>query len=373
MPTKRKTKQKPFNKKSLLKSFLGWTSSFVLAFVIILLIRALVFQTVIIQSSAMAANLIPGDWVLINKLPFGARLPVTPLTIPFSTPRTTSTVEKDYLNWFSLPYYRIHGLKKINNNDIIAFNYPGEQDIPVDMQIVYVRRCVALPGDTLKISNGILYINRKLIEISNVQYEYLVKVKVKELSKYLIDKYKLREGSEISNYGDYNLYISKEQAESLKKEKEIASVTRERKYIGYDKSYVFPNDASLVWTLDNYGPIIIPAKGNQLIINRRNLTIYREIIERYEGHNVSVINDSIYIDDKPLRTYFFKNNYYFVLDDNRDNSKDSRIWGFLPEDHIIGKVSMIISSFDPEASGFSKIRWDRIFKSLYPKKENRSE
>jgi signal peptidase I len=373
MPAKRKTKEKPLHQKSLLISLLGWMSSFVLAFVIILLIRALVFQTIVIQNYGMAANLIPGDWVLINKLTFGARLPETPLTIPFSTPRTTSTIEKNYFNWFTLPYYRIPGLKKINNNDIIAFNYPGEQDIPVDMRLVYVKRCVALPGDTLKISNGILYINKKRVEISDVQYEYLVKVKTKELSKSLINKYKLSEGSEISNFGDYNLYISKEQAESLKKEKEIASVTRDRKYIGYDKSYVFPNDASLEWTLDNFGPVVIPAKGNQLSMNRRNLTIYREIIERYEGHNVSVINDSIYIDDKPLRSYFFKNNYYFVLDDNRDNSKDSRMWGFLPEDHIIGKVSIIISSFNPEASGFSKIRWDRTFKSLYPKKENRSE
>jgi signal peptidase I len=373
MPAKRKTKDKPFKRKSQLKFFMSWFTSFIIASIIILLFRAMVFQAFVIQNSAMAANLVPGDWVLINKLKFGARLPMTPLAIPFSTTRNTLTSESNYVHWFSLPYYRMPGLDDIHRNEIIAINYPGEPDLPVDMKMVYAKRCVALPGDTLKISNSILYINRKRVEIDNVQYEYLVKLKVKNLSKSLIDKYKLTEGSEISKYGDFNLYISKKQAESLNNEKEVAGITRDRKYIGYDKSYVFPNDASLEWTLDNYGPIIIPAKGTSVLTNRKNLTLYREIIEKYEGHNVSVINDSIYIDDKPLRSYFFKKNYYFVLDDNRDNAKDSRLWGFLPEDYIIGKVTMIISSFNPEALGFSKIRWDRTFKSLSPKMENHSE
>jgi len=307
----------------------------------------------------MAGNLLPGDWLLINKAAYGTRLPITPLTLPFTPYRSSHSSPKYYLKWISLPYYRLPGYSYIKRNDIIAFNYPEEEDVPVDKRIVYLKRCVAIPGDTLKIVNSNLIVNRKKIKIENVRFEYLVKVKSNKLSQSVINKYQLNEGVEISNYGEYDLFLSVEQADKLKKENEIAGVERELKTSHYDFGYVYPHDPGLGWTLDNYGFVVIPKAGEKIILNKRNLSIYRDMLEKYENCTISVSHDSVYINNIPVKNYFFKNNYYFVLDDNRDNAKDSRLWGFLPESHIIGKVSIILISFNPSASGISKIRWNR--------------
>ncbi len=311
----------------------------------------------------MAGSLMPGDWVIINKLAYGPRLPITLFALPFTSLRTSSSSGKYYLDWIKLPYYRMTGYDKIKAKDIIAFNSPFEEEAPLDMRIAFTKRCVGLPGDTLRIINNRLFVNRAEMKIENAQFEYSVKIKGRYLSKSTIEKYHISEGSEISAYGDYDLFLSESQADSLKLDKSIVKVISEP-VINFDKGYVFPHDLRLKWTLNNYGPIIIPKAGKQLNLNARNILIYFSLLEKYEGCSVSYSDDSIFINKKFVKSYLFKNNYYFVLDDNRDNSKDSRLWGFLPEDHIIGKVSFILTSFDPSASGLSTIRWKRIFKKL---------
>jgi signal peptidase I len=358
---KQQKKEKIFTYKKVYKKlFLSWVKAIILATVIILLIRVFVFQTVVLSSSSMAGNLMPGDWVLINKVVYGPRLPITPLVVPFKTLQTKQERGNYYLDWISLPYLRIKGLGNIKRNDILVFNYPVEDDLPIDIKIINVKRCVALPGDTLKITDNILFINNKKVTIKNTQFEYFVKVKGKSLKRSLIDKYQISEGGEISNYGEYELFLTSWQADSLKKENSIVKIIREAKFSNSDKNQIFPHNSKIDWTLDNFGPVIIPKAGEKLSINKRSLVIYREMLEKYEKCRISVSNDSIYIDKKYTQYYIPKLNYFFVLDDNRDNAKDSRLWGFLPESHIIGKVSFIIASIDPSASGFSKIRWNRI-------------
>lgn len=357
----KKSKPKSFKKASK-STIVSWLKAILLALVVILLIRTLAFQTIVIPNSSMAGNLLPGDWVLVNKAIYGPRLPITPLVFPFKSFRTREETGKYFLDWIKLPYWRIYGYGKIKRNDIIIFNYPLETGIPIDMKMVTIKRCVALPGDTLKILNNELFVNNKKVTINNAQFEYFVKVKGKSLKTNLIDKFQINEGGEVSNYGEYDLFLSTRQADSLRKEKSIVEVLKEPKYSSIDKSYLFPHDSKLDWTLDNYGPIVIPKAGKQIMMNKKNLLVYGEMLEKFECCLISVSNDSVFINKKYEKSYQLKSNYYFVLDDNRDNARDSRLWGFLPENHIIGKASLILASFNPSSSGFSKIRWKRILR-----------
>jgi signal peptidase I len=361
IPVKPKVKKAPHS--SLKKT--SWLKAFLIAIAILLVIRAFFLQSFIIQNTTMSGNLFPGDWVMINKAAYGARMPVTLLSAPFSPFRSSSSSQKLYSDLITLPYFRISGYSSIHNNDIIAFNYPNEENTPIDKKTVYVKRCVAIPGDTLKITNNQLTINTIKIEINNLQFLYRLEVKGKSLKQSTIDKFGLNEGGAINNYGEYNIFISQNQAKDLRNEPGIAKVTQESKLQNSDKSYAFPHDEQLNWSLDNCGPIVVPKAGSGIPITKNNLSLYRDILETYEKCSVALEGDKVLINNKLLNSYFFKYNYYFVLDDNRDNGKDSRLWGFLPEMYIIGRVSFIIASFDPSHNGISKVRWGRTFKSLY--------
>ena len=232
-----------------------------------------------------------------------------------------------------------------------------------DKKIILVKRCMGLPGDTLSIKNNIVYVNHKKSDIENIQLEYRVKVKTKSLKQAIIDKYDISEGGQINNFGEYDLYLTRNFAQSMKSEKEIISINKGRSLSNSDKTYVFPHDSKFKWTLDNYGPIKIPKAGDKLVLNMSNISLYRDLLEKYENCSITVSGDSIFINNKHLQSYYLKHNYYFVLDDNRDNAKDSRHWGFLPESHIIGKVSFVIFSFN--SSEKKAIRWNRFFKILH--------
>jgi signal peptidase I len=364
MPSKKtkppKTKPKTPKHKSGKKG--SWFKAILIAIMLLIIIRVFIFQTFVIQSSSMSANLLSGDWVVINKLSYGSRLPITLLSIPYTPDRTSSTSEKYFLDYIQFPYYRLSGYSKVNRNDILAFNYPYEQDVPFDKKIVLVKRCMGLAGDTLTIKNNVVYVNRTKTDIDNIQLEYRVKIKNKILKQSLIDKYDIYEGGPVNNYGEYDLYLTQRNVKSLKSENDIISIQKGKNLSNSDKTYVFPHDSKYKWTLDNYGSIIVPKAGDKLELNLKNISIYRDLLEKYENCTVTVSGDSILINNMHLQSYYVKNNYYFVLDDNRDNAKDSRLWGFLPESHIIGKVSFIIMSFN--SSEKKSIRWKRTFKCI---------
>lgn len=185
---------------------------------------------------------------------------------------------------------RLPGYTHISRNDVIVFNLPTEKEVPIDERTLYVKRCIALPGDTLKIEKGIVYIDSKPLEVPAGVHDSI-----------------------ISNKTYYNPNF-------------------------------FPNDPFIKWNLNYFGPLYVPRKGDSIKLNRERMSIYKQIIENFEGRKIKFLNDTIYIDNKKASYYTFKMNYYFTLGDNRNNSIDSRIWGFLPETHIIGKASFIIYS-----------------------------
>ena len=368
MPVKKNNKSKPSPKTKKANKTAGkglsWPKALFIAILVLLALRTFFLQSFVIQNTAMDGTFQSGDWIIINKAAYGSRMPITPLSVPFSPLKVNSNSPRLYSDAITLPYFRLSGYSNIHNNDIIAFNYPDDENTPIDKKIVYAKRCVAIPGDTLIIRRNELYINNQKVKIDNLQFLYKIVLKGHTLAKSLIDKYSLNEGGAINNFGEYNLYISEKQAEELSKETEILSITKERKLQSLDKGYVFPQDVMSNWTLDNYGPIVVPKAGFGIRINKENINIYRKILEQYEKCTVAIEKDKVLINNKSLESYFFKYNYFFMLDDNRDNAKDSRLWGFLPETHIIGKVAFIASSFDPSKSGFSKIRWSRTFKRV---------
>ena len=246
-------------------------------------IRIFVFQVFKIPTSSMNNTLKEGDYILVNKLAYGTRIPITPLALPFGT---------IYSDAIQLPYLRLLGYSSVNYNDIIVFNFPLEDELPVDCRQEYVKRCVGLPGDTLQLKKGVVFINQK----KNSDPDSILFLYNANHQRILIDS---------SAYSPD----------------------------------VFPNSSSIKWNADYFGPLYIPKKGEHILLNKKNMFLYKRVISIYENNALVVRNDSVFINDCYRMTYTFKMNYYFAMGDNRYNSIDSRFWGFVPENHLIGRVS----------------------------------
>jgi len=360
------------------------------------------YETFSIPSSSMENTLKIGDLIFVSKITYGAKLPNTVLAVPITLnvlPLTKTT--NSYLNWINLPYYRLPGFTMIKYNDVVVFNFPGGDTIvtkhpdanyysliskfgrkevlnninefgniatrPVDKREPYIKRCVGLPGDSFKINKQVIFINNKPLAIKgDKQYQYIISLKPeydgdnKTLFKY-IDK------KRIDRYSDYifSMSMTKKAAEFLSGLPNIKSIRKMMYGKGMWEKYIFPFDSTFKWNEDNYGPIWIPKKGSTITLTPNNLLLYGRCIETHEGNKVSYANGKTYLNGKISSTYTFKMNYYWMMGDNRDNSTDSRYWGFLPEDHIIGKAEFIWLSLDKNKGWFSgKIRFDRIFTGL---------
>jgi signal peptidase I len=298
----------------------------------------------------MHGSLFEGDYVVINKLAYGARLPLTPLSVKISG-------KKRYADWIRFPYIRMFGYSEIKRNDVIAFNYSLTDDKPIDMQEEYIKRCVALPGDTLMINNGKVFVNSLTDEPVNIYDHYTVIMTKKTDSSLLkeLDVIQHLHLSESDNNYRGEFYMSSEQAGKLFNGGNIKSVTLDIFPADYYHPSVFPNYASFHWNLDHFGPLWIPKENDSVRLNKPNLLLYQRIIERFEEIKLSFKNDSVFIDNKHALYYTFKHNYYFMMGDNRHNSIDSRNWGFIPESHIIGKASLVIYSSKKTGRNFSKI------------------
>lgn len=290
--------------------FLFW------AFCLWLFVRAFLFQAFKVPTDSMNDTFKDGDFIFVNKLAFGPRLPITPLSIHFGN-------QKYFLDCVHLPYIRIPGYSQVFLNDILVFNLPSENENPIDEKKEYVKRCVGLPGDTVSIQLANVYSNHKLVQEQAT----------------IIKWYSVSAAAENASIGD--LFISKITADSLIKFKGDVLMA---KYI-LPETYsptVYPNASKVKWNIDNFGPLYIPQKGQSIILNEKNMILYQRIIEKYEKNILAFKNDSVFINGKHVISYTFKMNYYFVLGDNRYNSIDSRYWGLLPEDHIIGKAGKFL-------------------------------
>lgn len=433
----KKEKLTPFHelpkfKKSTLRD---WADALIFAVAAAYIIRSFLVEFYAIPTSSMESSLMVGDYLAVNKVEYGARVPMTPLAIPFvhhTIPMTTST--KSYLEWIKLPFMKFPKLNDIKRGEVVVFNYPDGDtviverqnesyyaivrefetmlnpnapkvdldkvysrypieainyfntkyagnyypgkgrdvvfqeyhviDRPVDKRENYVKRCVALPGDKLEIINTQLYINGKVsTNPKRIQFSYLVKDPQKMgLNKSKRQKLDINEedmrkmNSEITYYSLNSNQKSKIEAMGYQVQPLIDTQGE------YDPS-IIPHDPRYTWNKDHFGPVVIPKKGATVIINDSTVVLYEKIIRNYEGNTLEIKGNKVYINGIESTSYTFKMNYYFMMGDNRHNSADSRFWGFVPEDHVVGKVWFVWLSLDKFKS-FSegKIRWNRMFK-----------
>ncbi len=379
------------------KALYEWINAIVFATVVASIVHLYVFQMYVIPTSSMEGTLLVGDYLYVSKLSYGPKMPNTPIAFPFvHNTMPFSTTSKSFSEAVEWGYKRLAGLRGVERDDMVVFNFPAGDTVilenpavtyydvlrdyqtqygekegrkrleneativsrPVDKRDNYIKRAVAIAGDSLLIKDGVVIVNgepQKAIE--GIQYLYLVQT-VSPISQYTIDKLGI---SEISGNGsNYSMFISGQTAEKLRKMDSVVSV---RRHVNAPNTAVFPQWSEAKWSQDNYGPIWIPQKGVTVTLTTENLPLYRRIIEVYEGHTLAVDGETILIDGNPAQEYTFAMDYYWMMGDNRHNSADSRFWGFVPEDHIVGTPLFICLSLDGNKSFPSNIRWDRIFSS----------
>ena len=383
-----------------------WFDAIVFAIVAALIIRTYVIEMFQIPTSSMEKSLCVGDYLVVSKIHYGPKRPNTPISFPFvHNTLPFSKTKKSYVEWIKLPYHRYPGITTIKRYDPIVFNYPAGDTVcenyqssvsyydlireygrdavwngkvtlnlngqptpsgkviahPVDKRENYVKRLIGMPGDTLRIINGVVYIdNEKALEPENMQHNYIVETEGNGINKKTLDKYDITEGYAIGP-NSFVLNISAKVADELIKLPFITSVMRSVQPVGQgtDPS-LFPHDpVRYPWNVDNFGPVYIPKKGVTVPLNVDNLPLYERIIHAYELHDLKVEGDQIYIDGQPADSYTFEMDYYWMMGDNRHNSADSRYWGFVPENHIVGKPVLVWLSRDKVNGG---IRWKRMFK-----------
>ncbi|MBI5540782.1 MAG: signal peptidase I [Bacteroidia bacterium] len=353
--------KKPVKKKK--SSVREWLKAIFIAVLFLIVIRIFAFQSFVVSDSKMESTLFPGDYVVINKLGYGSRLPITLLSFPFVGSTFSFSDSKAYSELIQLPYFRFPGFSDISRNDIVFFNYPLEKNIPIDKRTQILKRCVALPGDTLAIVDKKVFVNRICInDATDCNYRYRV-VSNNILPNSFFEKYKINEGGLISEDNIYNFFITRATSDSIVNDSNIKQINLIKLRKGDSNNPYFPQSENIKWSLDYFGPITIPEKGKKVTLNYENIELYRAVIDDYENNNIFIKNKKIFINNIETSEYIFKMDYYFMLDDNRDNGKDSRYWGFVPENHIIGKAGFIWFSIS-KSKNSSEIMWSRLFKTF---------
>ncbi|MBN2520209.1 MAG: signal peptidase I [Bacteroidales bacterium] len=379
--------------------FTDYIDALIIAIVGASAIRLFLIEIYTIPTPSMEKTLLVGDYVLVSKFTYGPKMPNTPISIPFThNTLPFNTQKKSYVEWIKRPYKRLAGISKIKRDDIMVFHFPegdtiilqypeknyyamkrkygGDRFIeekydliarPVDKRDNYIKRCIALPSDTMEIHSGKIYVNHKLMqEKHNAILEYIVETDGEKTSVDIIQALNADMFEKKIRRLDNSRFViplTKNEVKQLNEQDFIVSVNRYENPVKTAYKSVFPYDYEYPWTENNFGPVVIPKKGNNVKLTLKNLSLYRRIIENYENNELFVKEDTIYINGKRQNFYTFKMNYYFVVGDNRPNSADSRYWGFVPEDHIVGKALFIIFSKDINDK-YYKIRWKRILSKV---------
>ena len=360
---KKRVKQKKKKKKSELRN---WGDAILFAVIAATILRTFLIEAYTIPTSSMEKSLLIGDFLFVSKVSYGPRVPMTPLAFPLVHHTMPIGGGKSYSESIKLPYHRMKGLGQVKRNDCVVFNWPAETlGRPIDKKENYIKRCVGIPGDTIEVIDGQLMVNRnpqEEFEGMKNQFQYSVKTKGTGLNpKILYEKYDITEGGYGRNQNEYNLTLTNKNRDALATFPNVISVDKRVKKEAKFEEYIFPHSKNFSWNEDNYGPILIPKAGTTIHLTTENLPIYKDIIERYEGNTLEIVGGEILINKEVATTYTFKMNYYWLMGDNRHNSADSRFWGFVPEDHIVGKALFIWMSWDKNAKGLKKIRWNRLF------------
>lgn len=322
-----------------------WAKALLIALLIVLFVRSFCFELTVINTPSMEKSILTGDFIIINKLSYGPRFPKTILSMPFINQRWFSDL-------FSIPYFRLFGEPDVDRNDVVVFNYPIEDNFPVDHRTYFVKRCMAIPGDTLEIKDGNVIVNGvEETHFDYIQHNYFIKSE-KDLDEEFMNSYHITEGGEISQNNDFSFTLNQSIADTLRSKNYIISIKKRIEDANTWDEFVFPFNVNYKWNVDNYGPLKIPAEGDIIVIDSSNICLYERIISVYENNSLEIKNDSVFINGQYSKTYSIKQNYYFMMGDNRHNSQDSRHWGFVPEDHIIGKATRVFYSTSKLKSGF---------------------
>ena len=408
-----------------------WISSIIFAVIAATFVHTYFMQPYTIPTSSLEKSLLVGDFLFVSKFHYGARVPKTVVAFPMVHDTIVGTGIRSYLNKPQLPYLRLPKIQSIKRNEIVTFNWPAdtvrqffvrEKGVkkPLDKKSNYVKRCVAIPGDTLEIIDGLVHINGKVSIFPNrakpiykyvsysdngISSQKLLKLNISDFQRKFVisrnrnsfdflrpyilgvtdqnnESFTIITGSKgipkkiiVENRLSIkevtekikNLSLSEEDYRIIENSNIVDSIVRVFKK---DKSYntaFFPNDISYDWNEDNFGPIVIPKKGFNIDLNLKNLPLYKKIIRDYEKNSIDVKNGNIFINGEFADNYSFKMDYYWMMGDNRYNSEDSRVWGFVPEDHILGKPIFIWMSIEGINDGFKnwRIRWERVFTTIH--------
>ena len=362
--------KKKEKKKSKSKSeFRSWIDAIGFAIIAATILRTFLIEAYTIPTSSMEKSMLIGDFLFVSKVAYGPRVPMTPIAVPLVHHTVPFFGIKSYSESLKFPYHRMKGLGKIKRNDCVVFNWPAEKlGRPIDKKENYVKRCVGIPGDILELTESELIVNgtaQELFKGVKNQWHYKLMTNGTGLNPNILrEKYDITEGGRGRNRNEYNLSLTNENRDALASFSNISSIKRKVEKKGVFANYIFPHNENYAWNIDNFGPIKIPEAGAKVDLTITNLLIYKDIIERYENNKLEIIDNQIYINDKLSENYVFKMNYYWMMGDNRHNSADSRFWGFVPENHIVGKALFIWMSWDKNAKGLKKVRWNRLFTSV---------
>ncbi len=384
---------------AVLTETLEWITAIVTALFAVIIIRTLFVEAYNIPTPSMEKTLLVGDYLFVSKLSYGPKIPNTPIGFPFThNTMPFSKDRKSYSEKVQWPYNRLLGLGKVHHNDVVVFNFPegdtivkelpdqnyynlirnyGRKTIlsqyevisrPVDKRENFVKRCVGLPGDTIELRHSSIFVNgRELSQLPLVQFNYYVRTNGEKLDSIFIADLELTDADRLYDPSreSYVFPLTTNQAMKIRELLNIQVVTRlenTTKQLSYFS--FFPYSPDYPWTEDNFGPLVIPEKGQTVRLSVNNLPLYQRIIEAYEKNHLEVRDSIIYINHEPRNSYTFGMDYFFMLGDNRHNSADSRIWGFVPEDHVVGKAVLVWLSIDRLKKGWKRFRWNKMFKKI---------
>jgi len=399
--------------------FIEWLDALIFAVIAVTIINIFLFQNYKIPTGSMEKTLLVGDHLYVSKVAFGPRIPNTPIAFPF-TQHTLPLTQgiKSYVEWIRLPYKRLTGFGRIKRDDAVVFNFPAGDTVvlahqnvsyysivldsaetmklkdqyfgrpakteneyynlarkaiwnnfdivirPVDKRDNYIKRCVSIPGDTLQIINKQVYTNGKpQKEYPGIQHSYYIYLKDgQNISDKVFERMEIYDIQRSANV--IHTYLTQEEAEKIRDFKGVQQVVPNNYFDSYSRKDFFPHDTNYRWTINNFGPLYIPKKGAAIKLDSKSLCLYERIISYYEKNDLQVKDGQIMINGKVTDEYTFKMDYYWMMGDNRHSSLDSRFWGFVPEDHIVGKPKFIWLSLNKNKSFINRIRWKRMFKGV---------